>query len=119
MENEFKLQQSQKEEFQCSADTSSRSKRDSSRQRTVGITADGSGNEFTDDRSIQQDSVGQSEQSNSEGSIYTGWESERLNGQVRQKQDERINAKGISDNVSDSNNQQSNISFLDLHQLAS
>lgn len=117
MENEFKLRQSQKEEFQCSADTSSRSKRDSSRQRTMGITADGSGNEFTDDRVMQQDFIGQSEQSNSEGSVYTGWESERqnyFNGQVGQKQDERINAKGISDNVSDSNNQQSNISFLDL-----
>lgn len=117
MENEFKLRQSQKEEFQCSADTSSRSKRDSSRQRTVGITADGSGNEFTDDRVIQRDSVGQSEQSNSEGSSCTGWESERqdyYNGQVGQKQDEGINDKGASDNVSDSNNQQFNISFLDL-----
>lgn len=117
MENEFKLRQSQKEEFQCSADTSSRSKRDSSRQRTVGITADGSGNEFTDDRVIQRDSVGQSEQSNSEGSVYTGWESERqdyYNGQVGQKQDEGVYAKGNSDNVSDSSNQQSNISFLDL-----
>lgn len=117
MENEFKLRQSQKEEFQCSADTPSRSKRDSSRQRTVGITADGSGNEFTYDRAIQQCSIGQSEQSNSEGSVYTGWESERqnyYNGQVGQKQDEGVYAKGISDNVSDSNNQQSNISFLDL-----
>lgn len=117
MENEFKLLQSQKEEFQCSADTPSRSKRDSSRQRTVGSTADGSGNEFTDDRAIQQDSVRQSEQSDCEGSVYTGWESERqnyYNGQVRQKQDEGVYAKGISDNVSDSNNQQSNISFLDL-----
>lgn len=117
METEFKLRQSQKEEFQCSADTPSRSKRDSSRQRTVGITADGSGNEFTDDRVIQRDSVGQSEQSNSEGSVYTGWESERqdyYNGQVGQKQDEGVYAKGIRDNVSDSNNQQSNISFLDL-----
>lgn len=117
MENEFKLRQSQKEEFQCSADTPSRSKRDSSRQRTVGITADGSGNEFTYDRAIQQCSIGQSERSNSEGSVYTGWESERqnyYNGQVGQKQDEGVYAKGISDNVSDSNNQQSNISFLDL-----
>lgn len=117
MENELKLRQSQKEEFQCSADTPSRSKRDSSRQRTVGSTADGSGNEFTDDRAIQQDSVRQSEQSDCEGSVYTGWESERqnyYNGQVRQKQDEGVYAKGISDNVSDSNNQQSNISFLDL-----
>lgn len=117
MENEFKLRQSQTEEFQCSADTLSRSKRDSSRQRAMAGFASGIGYQRTDDRLSQQDVREHCEQENSQGSINTGWESQRqdyFNGQVGKEQNEGINAEGIRDNVSDSSHQQHNISRLDI-----
>ena len=117
MENEFKLRQSQKEELQCSADTLSRRNRYSSRQRAMERTASGIGYQRADDRLSQQDVREYCEQENSEGPINTGWESERqdyFNGQVGQKQDEGIYDQSISDNVSDSSHQQSNISGLDI-----
>lgn len=70
------------------------------------------------DRRLSQQYVREHcEQENSQGPINTGWESERqdyFNGQVSQEQDEGIYDKGIRDNVSDSNHQQSNISGLDI-----
>lgn len=117
MENEFKLRQSQEQEFISSSGSDSRSNRYGSRQRTMERTASGIGYECTDDRLSQQDVREHCEQENSEGPIHTGWESERqdyFNGQVGQKQNEGIYAEGISDNVSNSNYQQSNISSLDI-----
>ena len=117
MENEFKLRQSQEQEFISSAGSNSRSNSYGSGQRTMAGTASGVGYECTDDRLSQQDVREHCEQENSEGSINTGWESERqdyFNGQVGEEQDEGIHDKGISDNVSDSSHQQHNISSLDI-----
>ena len=80
-------------------------------------TASSIGYQRTDDRLSQQYVREYCEQENSQGSINTGWESERqdyFNGQVGQNQDEAIYDKGIRDNVSDSSHQQSNISGLDI-----
>ena len=117
MENEFKLRQSQEQEFISSAGSNSRSNRYGSGQRTMAGIASGVGYECTDDRLSQQYAREYCEQENSQGSINTGWESERqdyFNGQVGQKQDEGIYDQSISDNVSDSSHQQSNISGLDI-----
>ena len=117
MENEFKLRQSQEQEFISSAGSDSRSNRYGSRQGSMERTASSIGHQCTDDRLSQQYVREYCEQENSEGSINTGWESERqdyFNGQVGQKQNEAINDKSISDNVSDSNHKQSNISGLDI-----
>lgn len=117
MENEFKLRQSQEQEFISSAGSDSRSNRYGSGQRAMERTASGIGHQRPYDRLSQQYVRDYCEQKNSQGSINTGWESERqdyFNGQVGQKQDEAINDKSISDNVSDSNHQQSNISGLDI-----
>lgn len=117
MENEFKLRQSQEQEFISSAGSDSRSNRYGSRQGSMERTASGIGHQRTDDRLSQQYVREYCEQENSEGSINTGWESERqdyFNGQVGQKQDEGIYDQSISDNVSDSSHQQSNISGLDI-----
>lgn len=117
MENEFKLRQSQEQEFIGSAGSDSRSNRYGSRQRAMERTSSGIGHQRTDDRLSQQDVREHCEQENSEGPINTGWESERqdyFNGQVSQKQNEGIYDKGFSDNVSDSNHQQHNISSLDI-----
>ena len=117
MENEFKLRQSQEQEFISSAGSNSRSNRYGSGQRTMAGIASGVGYECTDDRLSQQDAGEHCEQENSQGSINTGWESERqdyFNGQVRKEQDKGIYAEDISDNVSDSSHQQHNISSLDI-----
>lgn len=117
MENEFKLRQSQEQEFISSAGSDSRSNRYGSRQGSMERTASGIGYQCTDDRLSQQYVREHCEQENSQGPIHTGWESERqdyFNGQVGQKQDEGIYDQSISDNVSDSNHQQSNISGLDI-----
>ena len=79
--------------------------------------ASGIGYQRTDDRLSQQDVREHCEQENSQGSINTGWESQRqdyFNGQVGKEQNEGINAEGIRDNVSDSSHQQHNISRLDI-----
>ena len=117
MENEFKLRQSQEQEFISSAGSDSRSNRYGSGQRTMAGTSSGIGYQRTDDRLSQQYVREYCEQENSEGPINTGWESERqdyFNGQVGQEQNEGIHDKDIRDNVSDSNHQQSNISGLDI-----
>lgn len=117
MENEFKLRQSQEQEFISATGSDSRSNRDSSGQRTMAGTASGIGYQRTDDRLSQQYVREYCEQENSQGPINTGWESERqdyFNGQVGQEQNEGIYDQSISDNVSDSNHQQSNISGLDI-----
>ena len=117
MENEFKLRQSQEQEFISSAGSNSRSNRYGSRQGSMERTASGIGHQRTDDRLSQQYVREYCEQENSQGPINTGWESERQDyfiGQIRKEQDEAINDKSISDNVSDSNHQQSNISGLDI-----
>ena len=117
MENEFKLRQSQEQEFISSAGSDSRSNRYGSGQGSMERSASGLGYQRTDDKLSQQDAGKHCEQENSQGSINTGWESERqdyFNGQVGQKQDEGSNDQSISDNVSDSNHQQSNISGLDI-----
>ena len=117
MENEFKLRQSQEQEFISSAGSDSRSNRYGSGQGSMERTASGIGHQRTDDRLSQQYVREHCEQENSQGPIHTGWESERqdyFNGQVGQKQDEAIYAEDISDNVSDSNHKQSNISGLDI-----
>lgn len=117
MENEFKLRQSQEQEFISSAGSDSRSNRYGSGQGSMERTASGLGYQRTDDRLSQQYVRECSEQENSKGSINTGWESERqdyFNGQVCQKQDKGIYDQSISDNVSDSSHQQSNISSLDI-----
>lgn len=117
MENEFKLRQSQEQEFISATGSDSRSNRYGSRQRAMERTASGIGHQRPDDRLSQQYVREYCEQENSQGSINTGWESERqdyFNGQVSQEQDEAIYDKGIRDNVSDSSHQQSNISSLDI-----
>lgn len=117
MENEFKLRQSQEQEFISATGSDSRSNRYGSRQRAMERTASGIGHQRPDDRLSQQDVREHCEQENSQESINTGWESERqdyFNGQVGQKQDEGIYDQSISDNVSDSSNQQHNISGLDI-----
>ena len=117
MENEFKLRQSQEQEFNSSTSANSRSNRYGSGQGSMERTASGIGYQRTDDRLSQQYVREYCEQENSQGSINTGWESERqdyFNGQVSQEQDEAIYDKGIRDNVSDSSHQQSNISSLDI-----
>lgn len=117
MENEFKLRQSQEQEFISSAGSDSRRNRYGSRQGSMERTASGIGYQRTDDRLSQQYVREYCEQENSEGPINTGWESERqdyFNGQVGQNQDEGIYNQSISDNVSDSSHQQSNISGLDI-----
>lgn len=117
MENEFKLRQSQEQEFNSSTSANSRSNRYGSGQGSMERTASGIGYQRTDDRLSQQYVREYCEQENSQGSINTGWESERqdyFNGQVGQNQDEGIYDQSISDNVSDSNHQQSNISGLDI-----
>lgn len=117
MENEFKLRQSQEQEFNSSTGSDSRSNGHSSGQGSMGRIDNNTRNEFTDDRFQQQGAIGQGEQSISESIGNTGWESERqdyFDGQVGQKQDEGIYDQSISDNVSDSNHQQSNISGLDI-----
>jgi hypothetical protein len=68
------------------------------------------GNEFTDDRLKQSDSVGQGNESNSEGPIHTGWESKRqdyFNEQVHKEQDEGLNNKDSNDYVGNSSDMQS------------
>ena len=117
MENEFKLRQSQEQEFISSTGSDSRSNRYGSGQGSMERTSSGIGHQCTDDRLSQQDVREYCEQENSQGPINTGWESERqdyFNGQVGQKQDEGINDQSVSDNVSDSSHQQSNISSLDI-----
>ena len=117
MENEFELRQSQEQEFISSTGSDSRSNRYGSGQGSMERTASGIGYQRTDDRLSQQDAGEHCEQENSQGSIHTGWESERqnyFNGQVGQNQDEGIYDQSISDNVSDSSHQQSNISGLDI-----
>ena len=117
MENEFKLRQSQEQEFNSSTGSDSRSNGHSSGQGSMGRIDNNTRNEFTDDRFQQQGAIGQGEQSISESIGNTGWESERqdyFNGQVGQKQDEGIYDQNIHDNVSDSGYQQSNISGLDI-----
>lgn len=117
MENEFKLRQSQEQEFNSSTSANSRSNRYGSGQGSMERTASGIGYQRTDDRLSQQYVREYCEQENSQGSINTGWESERqdyFNGQVGQNQDEGIYDQSISDNVSDSSHQQSNISGLDI-----
>lgn len=117
MENEFKLRQSQEQEFISSAGSDSRSNRYGSGQGSMERTASGIGYQRTDDRLSQQYVREYCEQENSEGPINTGWESERqdyFNGQVGQKQDKGIYDQSISDNVSDSSHQQSNICGLDI-----
>lgn len=117
MENEFKLRQSQEQEFISSAGSDSGSNRYGSGQGSMERTANNTGYEFTDDRFQQSGSNGQGKQSISESIGNTGWESERqdyYNGQRRQTQDEGLNVKDSRDNVSDTDYQQSNISGLDI-----
>ncbi|MGN1420278.1 MAG: relaxase/mobilization nuclease domain-containing protein [Eubacterium sp.] len=117
MENEFKLRQSQEQEFISSTGSDSRSNRYGSGQSAMAGFASGIGCQRTDDRLSQQDVREYCEQENSQGPINTGWESERqdyFNGQVGQKQNEGIYAEGIRDNVSNSSHQQPAISGLDI-----
>ena len=115
MENEFKLRQSQEQEFISSTGSDSRSNRYGSGQGSMERTASGIGYQRTDDRFQQQGAIGQGEQPISKSIGNTGWESERqdyYNGQRRQTQDEGLNVEDSRDNVSDTDYQQSDISRL-------
>lgn len=117
MENEFKLRQTQDTKFNSSTGSNTRSNSNSSGQGSMGSSANDAGYEFRNDSLQQRNAFEQVGQGISEGVINTGWELERqdyFNGQHSQKQNEGITSQSISDNVSDSSNQQSNISRLDV-----